>query len=62
MQVSCLETRVDAQTYADVHAQEREREIYKRVMRYVNVGSSVEAHTSKLRSDMLGGPGNSCKG
>ena len=60
MQESCLETRVDTHTYADVHAQEKE--IYKRVIRCVNVRSSEDAHTSKLRSDVLGGPGNSCKG
>ena len=60
MQESCHETRVDTQTYADVHAQERE--IYKRAIRCVNVRSSVETHNSKLKSDVLGGPGNSCKG
>ena len=60
MQESCLETRVDTQTYAEMHAQERE--IYKRAIRCVNVRSSLETHTFKLKSDVLGGPGNSCKG
>ena len=43
-----------------MHAQERE--IYKRAKRCVNVRSSVETHTFNLKSDVLSGPGNSCKG
>ena len=43
-----------------MHAQERE--IYKRAKRCVNVRSSVETHTFKLKSDVLSEPGNSCKG
>ena len=58
MQERCLEMHVDAHTYADVHAP-RERLQISHTVRRCEVVRRY-SYFLKMRSVMLGGPGNSC--